>query len=806
MPAFTGSRRRVAPEPEPVEAAPEREQHEWLWPIETRDGWEEVTTSELRRRAQAKVTEILDRQARYLRQAPLVAVAVPSGAELQLPEELKVRAECLLSFHGSGRRVVVVHLSSAAVLNERGESGELPTPAQQLELLERFVRRALPCQKPGGELDGPGAWPIYGPRVCQALSAMEELMVVGMADGTETLPLWKRVLAWLRIHIPTGGGQFLQIIQQQAGPCVAFDFAWNQFFTQQLWILAAASLISLCIGAAPADSGVWSPTWEFCKLALVGWGIFVAVRGQYPTGRLDKEPPFPCGSMAKSSDCDAWGVGFRSWMRLLAIGAPVISAFTIVVYLTVLGVTQLIVFMVFVWGECAHRGCVGPDDKHGFLGTFAEMLVDIAMAIIFELYFALAKSLSERLAALRHRRNTDEFNLSVEMLLIVLAAVERISTFGALAFVFVPQWEKPPPEDIIDMRRPCNDLVLGTGSLFCLQRRLPASVRRSVFRKMLNGPFLVAPFVNILVKVILPVVARQLDSFARSSGEDCWEPCKAPTHLVARTLALLLSYDGDSVGCLRFIVRGWPFSEVSAVRGPDGKLVHTEPSPPWEELRGVARAAASAAKTRASGALGRLSALASRAAPGGSRSECDDTPETLQLDLACEEMEPKDLIHRALQEAVRKPFEPASELLEVQMSFLWILLFAPIVPHGILPTLLAQVIENKTDLAKMLLARRRPFPESALIVHKTQQAFVRAAAFGATGWSLGLSLMTYNNDLWRWSWAARACTAACVTAWLFIAAGIALAHSDRAWLGVIGAVSVALLAAFVVSSGLVDSS
>merc|ERR1712003_200527 len=51
----------------------------------------------------------------------------------------------------------------------------------------------------------------------------------------------------------------------------------------------------------------------------------------------------------------------------------------------------------------------------------------------------------------------------------------------------------------------------------------------------------------------------------------------------------------------------------------------------------------------------------------------------------------------------------------------------------------------------MLYLRRRSFPEPDALPRATQSAFACALVLANVGWSLGLSLMTYNDDLWRWT-------------------------------------------------------
>lgn len=844
----------------PFKAAEHGSLQEWTRPISRSGTWAEVTAAELVRRASSKLDAVRAQQKRVLRQAPLVGLLLDcsacaaelagaegdidycgsdgspgsasglgsgddgrlwegrSSAEVRrlLPQSLGVSAECGLTFHGAPRRLLLLHLA---------EPPEGAAPAAQLSALRGLAWEAIKVLQPSPareeETQGPLVWPIYGSRVCKVVIAMEEAMLTGLVGGAEG-PVWRRILAWLRICTPMGGGPFLRLLHRQFGPSVAFAFAWKQYFTQQLWLLAVLCVVWLFVGGTPSEGFRQWVIWEVCKFVVLVWGVLVAFRWRgLPPGAFAGSGCSPAAvvpvtaaiAAAPTLDAPAQVTGEGggpipgSLWKLILIGAPVLVAFTTVVNLTVLGFTQLMVYEIFIWGDCAVLGCTSPQQKHGYSGLLVEISTDVLLALIFELYFALAQELAERLAALRHIPGCMDFRLSVDILVLVLASVERSGTFGALAFVFVPQWVEPPHGDTIDINGYCGDLWFGSSSVFCMQRRLPAKVRRNLLKKVMKGPFFVAPFIAMLIKVIIPLVARALDRFARNHGKDCWGPCRCVTFFVARTCALIFSYDGDHVGCLRFIFKGWPFGEPTSVRGPNGELEREDPLMAWEDIENLNTA--NRASSPARGVLDRAQAAVAQKF----NKRVQDSPVSTrasvatvgQVDVVGQELCRKDLILRALSECARKPFEPESELLEVQMSFLWLLLFSPILPMGILPTLLSQVVKMKTDIAKMLHARRRPFPDDDSCLRSTQMAFVSAAAFGAVGWSIGLSLITYNDDLWRWPWGARAGLAVGLTLWLIAAAAVALAHADRAWLAVVSAVGVALGSSFLVFSYFVNS-
>merc|ERR1712232_1552350 len=108
---------------------------------------------------------------------------------------------------------------------------------------------------------------------------------------------------------------------------------------------------------------------------------------------------------------------------------------------------------------------------------------------------------------------------------------------------------------------------------------------------------------------------------------------------------------------------------------------------------------------------------------------------------------PEALIEQALIEYHHKPFVPLDELLEEKLCFLCLIFFAPCKPLIIIPFLATRMLDSHTDVVKLLKITRRSIPNSAKLLHATEQSFLYAAMVFAVLWSLILSLLTYNNDL-----------------------------------------------------------
>ena len=122
--------------------------------------------------------------------------------------------------------------------------------------------------------------------------------------------------------------------------------------------------------------------------------------------------------------------------------------------------------------------------------------------------------------------------------------------------------------------------------------------------------------------------------------------------------------------------------------------------------------------------------------------------ETQQVQLSevfCEGSEEN--ILGALEQIQLRKFDATDEIKELKLSFLFVLLFAPLQPLLVLPSLLARLLEVRTKLQKVFLVRRRNVPRDARLVHGPQEIFNLLALQGAIFWHLGLALMSYNDSL-----------------------------------------------------------
>lgn len=194
----------------------------------------------------------------------------------------------------------------------------------------------------------------------------------------------------------------------------------------------------------------------------------------------------------------------------------------------------------------------------------------------------------------------------------------------------------------------------------------------------MKGPFIVAPFVTIIVKVLVPKAVSCIARNCARTRKKRWCCWLAPLRTIVRFFTLIFTYDGDSVKCFTFVCKGQPFE-----------------LPP------------------------------------------DDFPD-------------REKVVSVLEQFKVKPFEVEDEMMELEMSLLWVVFFMPLLPGGVIVTMIAKLIEVNTDLTKMLYVRRRPVPVDDNTMRREINAYSFCIIVAGMAWSAGLSLITYNDELHEW--------------------------------------------------------
>jgi hypothetical protein len=270
----------------------------------------------------------------------------------------------------------------------------------------------------------------------------------------------------------------------------------------------------------------------------------------------------------------------QRWLVFLFLALPALLLFCAIVWFTFSAVTQLIVVVIYDWGDClnpdlnadtcmppkrAEGCCRDAEKKHGIWGWAAEVACDILLVIMVEIFFPISDLFANWIADLRNHKYLLEREVFVMIISLSLATFEATLFRVCFALLVAPQWI-PPSE-----QPSCWEWQ----STWCsVQTDLDLSRRRWVFEKLLKGPFCVAPFISILMKFIVPEVA---DALGRASQSCCRSGvgaiAMAPLRGLIRVLELIFTYDGGNVGCLRFVGRGWPFHGLQLVDRADAEAL-----------------------------------------------------------------------------------------------------------------------------------------------------------------------------------------------------------------------------------------
>eukprot|EP00747_Dinoflagellata_sp_TGD_P218784 gnl/TRDRNA2_/TRDRNA2_90987_c0_seq1.p1 gnl/TRDRNA2_/TRDRNA2_90987_c0~~gnl/TRDRNA2_/TRDRNA2_90987_c0_seq1.p1 ORF type:complete len:930 (-),score=124.10 gnl/TRDRNA2_/TRDRNA2_90987_c0_seq1:66-2855(-) len=548
--------------------------------------------------------------------------------------------------------------------------------------------------------------------------------------------------------------------------------------------------------------------WDVLNVAIVFWGAFVGCYGWYlymphtfVPAQEDIPPPSIIMAKFRTETEGATANKPKSkWamrLKLLVIAFPLLAIFTVVIFAGLAGCTQLILIIIYDWGGCIEKMqrnhdpsyfCRDAIEEHGIFGWAAEVGVDILLVILFEAFFGLGQNLAEFISGLMDYKDDFERMFFVGMLTVSLSAIEKLGFVGTLAFAFVPAWENDDEckkfrfglhlreldclgspacnalETEITERLTqlctetayvmfkCDQYMFGRADPRCLSQEVMLEDRRKIFEKLLKGPFIVAPFIAMLMKVIVPWVAYRLDKFTRENkSKSCC--CEYVARPLFRFLGLIFTYDCDSVGCCDYVKKGWPFSNVKITHWSQDALRTTadtanhvdstaapdvgEPYSPSYELQEADASPSSDVE---------IADVPQHGAPAN--------PNTTAALITAEAMTPEmheeamRLCTGSLVQVSHKIFEPFGECQEMMLSFLWVLFFSPVMPFGVVITWSARLLEIYFDLTKLLHVRQRAFPENCETMRRLQSVFVMAATWASVGWTFGLSYITYNDDFW----------------------------------------------------------
>merc|ERR1712061_664720 len=69
---------------------------------------------------------------------------------------------------------------------------------------------------------------------------------------------------------------------------------------------------------------------------------------------------------------------------------------------------------------------------------------------------------------------------------------------------------------------------------------------------------------------------------------------------------------------------------------------------------------------------------------------------------------------------------------------------------GIVPTLIARLLEVRFKATKLFFVRRRSWPGDVKLLHETQESFMWVGAHVALVWHVGLVVLAYNRSVAQW--------------------------------------------------------
>lgn len=591
---------------------------------------------------------------------------------------------------------------------------------QQIYNLDQKLRAAFKAREPP---DGPFSWAVHDYKVCMEIQA-HEMYILKQDSDVGTKPFWWKVLRGLMIITPSFNGDVLILYRAQFGPEVAFQYSCSYLHVQHLWWLCAICLVMAIMSITPKSSSEQEDDWYKWTVGMTLVWFWLALSTFQTWRQLGRLEPCPMGESdtvrADGYHSERGLASARRRCKATFCVLPAVGIFLCIYVFAFWFVTSMILAVINNWGNCIERMaredpliCRDPAHEHPVAGTIVEISCDIFLVILLEILMPMGEFLGERLADAQNIKYQHDRDFFVSMVMAALGSFERVGFVGMLAMAFAPQWEDPweaaaqanwtrDIDHFVDPIEDCSGYMLRQHSIACIRRKLGVSKRRYMFEKLMKGPFIVAPFVAIIVKVLLPIIVHIAVYGGRKFGAQ--RKFAGPCRMFWRLAALIFAYHSGNSGGLGFVVNGWPFENLEILESDQtgGEALH----------------------------------------------EMDDDDRTWA---------DHQYVEYILGQSVRKTYEPAGELFDLKMSKLWIAFFTPIMPVGVLVTTFAQILKINFDTAKLLWARTRPLPESYNSARRSHMAFTYAVLAGTLGWYIGLQLMTYNDDLYIWKLGGNAC-------------------------------------------------
>jgi len=613
----------------------------------------------------------------------------------------------------------------------RLREAENSTPVAQLQHLLEEVAEATVLFRP---TVGPWLWPLHEPDVSAAL-----LVADAMTDDEHCA---MRIIRAFRIVPPIHMDEQQKHIRAQYSASTTYVFAWSEIYVRGLWVLLVIAIpVALIFNQRPMVLA-WE-NWHFYLMQAIVLTWTVVMAGLSRSRRVfihdgskfaKSEAPVDLKTMPKTRRAKlkhmlaATGAGAefaevvnlrqnpdhwhqenpKTWTVLSILVTVLASALCLsMAGFFLLLVMEFKMLLIFNWGDCFRLGCIGPEQVHGFGGLLSMIGTDILLALLINVATGeLCKAFAFRIAKFWNFKDMRHRLFCFHMTGAIIDGLAAIGVFSFLAFAFLPEWEETLQaswddasmcQNFLDYKVchamagcSADDSICCSGTVFCARAKAPVQQRQELFNAWLGGLFMVAPFVDVLMQFIVPMLTywfhlkadRILDEDERLKPRSCCCGCLSG---LGRLLAFIFVLDGGVMG-LPYVWRGYPFK---------------------------------APKIKA---------------------EADDGPVPASLNH----------LFGPLDQRLLRPFNPIDELKMLKMNFMIVIMFAPINPVGLIAQLVARLLDIHSRLPKLLIVRRRDSPMDNNLAHISQQVFGHIILPFAAIWHVGLALISYNTDLYKY--------------------------------------------------------
>eukprot|EP00929_Paragymnodinium_shiwhaense_P122838 TRINITY_DN9600_c0_g1_i1.p1 TRINITY_DN9600_c0_g1~~TRINITY_DN9600_c0_g1_i1.p1 ORF type:complete len:830 (-),score=194.65 TRINITY_DN9600_c0_g1_i1:146-2635(-) len=593
----------------------------------------------------------------------------------------------------------------------RDEEGKASVPAfQVMSIMDGFAKK---CE----ERTDISVWALHNPRVSEAILAAE---LETLNSETKGMPTWKQTLRkglrHLRLTVPPEDDKFFDALEDQYGRGVEFSFIWAVFFVQKLWVLTFGCLV-----------------WEFfnilthkdqehmmrgiLKVGTIFWSIFVAVesfrtysakaRVRCSADGEEKKDSLSSARTSSFKDTERFHEKSVRWVQLL-FRSIVMAIFICIACLVLISMTMLVLHVIYIWGDCLHLHTSADEPCRDAQRKWGILgwAVEVGCDVLLAIIFEILMSVGSSLSD--WLAASINFKLQSNQMLFKQMLELVLCTAERIGFVgslaYLFSPQWEPP------------------SLLLLEGKIDLNEKCDNFlfgeddfrcyqlrlppdvRRWLFTKLIKGPF------VVAPIVGIIVKFLVPS---------------LVRKLATLSRKMERRRGCsklcspFRCVLRLLAIIFTYDAGAVDG-VPYLCKGWPFSDLP---------------------------------KELPDDARETLQ---------------RAIDQSVLKQFEVEDELMELEMNFLWVTFFVPIMPFGVVATLFTKLAEVNTDLGKLLFVRRRPEPVSDFVMRRETNMFMACVAAANIGWSVGLSVITFNDDLWTYDPLVKAVIFWGVVGWIVV--------------------------------------